>query len=214
MGKPHPVELRSRIVALVEEGNGHRQAARHFRVSPKFTNDMVKLKRATGGLVPKPRGKRWHGKLAGLAGWGTALLTARPSLTLDEIRDELAADQGIEVRRASIGDWLHRLGLSHKKTLLASEALRPEVAEARHIWRAHRQPFMRNMLERLVFIDETSLKTNLVKTTGWAPVGEGLIGHAPFGHWNTRTFIAALRHDRFDAPWVIDVEPWKRHWSE
>ena len=41
---------------------------------------------------------------------------------------------------------------------------------------------MANMLERLVFIDETSLKTNLVKTTGWAPVGKRLIDHAPFGH--------------------------------
>ncbi len=60
------------------------------------------------------------------------------------------------------------------------------------------------MLERQIFLDETSLKTNLVKTTGWAPVGERLIGHAPFGHWNTQTFIAALRHDRLDAPWVID----------
>ena len=63
---------------------------------------------------------------------------------------------------------------------------------------------MRNPLERLAFTDETSLKTNLVKTTGWAPVGKRLIGDAPFGHWNTQTFIAALRHDRLDAPWVID----------
>jgi transposase len=62
---------------------------------------------------------------------------------------------------------------------------------------------MGKALERLVFIDETWLKTNLVKTTGWAPIGERLIDHAPFGHWNTQTFIAALRHDRLDAPWVI-----------
>lgn len=96
------------------------------------------------------------------------------------------------------------MGSAIKKTLLASEIRRPEVAKARHIWRAQRQPFMRNLLERLAFVDETSLKTNLVKTTGWAPVGERLIGHAPFGHWNTQTFIAALRHDRLDAPWVID----------
>jgi hypothetical protein len=34
--------------------------------------------------------------------------------------------------------------------------------------------------------------------------GERLINHAPFGHWHTQTFIAALRHDRLDAPWVID----------
>ena len=62
---------------------------------------------------------------------------------------------------------------------------------------------MRNMLTRLAFIDETSLKTNMAKTTGWAERGARLVDHAPFGHWNTQTFIAALRHDRLDAPWVI-----------
>ena len=62
---------------------------------------------------------------------------------------------------------------------------------------------MRNMLTQLAFIDETSLKTNMVKTTGWAPCGARLVDHAPFGHWQTQTFIAALRHDRLDAPWVI-----------
>ncbi|MES2665767.1 MAG: IS630 transposase-related protein [Pseudomonadota bacterium] len=32
MGKPHPMELRTRVIAFVEEGHGHREAARHFRV--------------------------------------------------------------------------------------------------------------------------------------------------------------------------------------
>ena len=62
---------------------------------------------------------------------------------------------------------------------------------------------MADALERLVFIDETSLNTKLVKTTGWAPVGERLVDYAPFGHWQTQTFIAGLRHDRLSAPWVI-----------
>ena len=39
---------------------------------------------------------------------------------------------------------------------------------------------------------------------GWAPRGERLPGHAPFGHWNTMTFLAALRHDRVEAPWLLD----------
>ena len=34
---------------------------------------------------------------------------------------------------------------------------------------------MRDHLERLVFIDETSLKTNMTKTCGWAPIGDRLI---------------------------------------
>jgi len=63
---------------------------------------------------------------------------------------------------------------------------------------------MRNLLPRIGFVDETSLKTNMAKTTGWSPKGTRLIDHAPFGHWQTQTFIAALRHDRLDAPWVID----------
>jgi transposase len=91
-----------------------------------------------------------------------------------------------------------------KKTLLASEILRPDIAERRRVWIETRQPDMAKMLERLVFIDETSLKTNLVKTTGWAPVGQRLIDHAPFGHWHTQTFIAGLAQDGLIAPWVLD----------
>jgi len=39
---------------------------------------------------------------------------------------------------------------------------------------------------------------------GWAPKGQKLIGKAPFGRWRTQTFLAALRHDRIDAPCVLD----------
>lgn len=78
------------------------------------------------------------------------------------------------------------------------------MREARRVWISKRQTFMASHLERLAFIDETSLKTNMLKTTGWAPRGARLVDHAPFGHWRTQTFIAALRHDRLDAPWVIN----------
>jgi hypothetical protein len=57
--------------------------------------------------------------------------------------------------------------------------------------------------ERLVFIDETWTKTNMAPLRGWAPRGERLIAKVPHGHWNTTTFLAALRHDRIDAPWLL-----------
>ena len=95
------------------------------------------------------------------------------------------AVRGIAVRWA---DGCTGLVSAIRKTLLASEILRPEVAERRRVWVEARQSDMANMLERLVFIDETSLKTNLVKTTGWAPVGKRLVNHARFGHWHTQTF--------------------------
>ena len=169
MGKPHPMELRSRVIAFVEEGHGHREAARHFRVSPRFVNDMVILKRESGGLVPKVRGNHAEGKLAPYSAWLRERIAVRGDLTLDGIVAELAVVQGVTVHRGSVGKWLHRLGLSHEETLLASEQLRPVVTERRRDWVEARQPAMANMLERLVFIDETMLKTDLVKTTGRAP---------------------------------------------
>lgn len=55
-----------------------------------------------------------------------------------------------------------------------------------------------------MFLDETWVKTNMAPLRGWAPRGQRLVGAAPHGHWRTLTFIAALRHDRVDAPWVLD----------
>jgi transposase len=108
--------LRERVVAFVDEGNGHREAARHFRVSPKFVNDMVRLKRETGGLVPKRQGSRGRGKLAGVADWVGRRVAAKGDITLDELVAELSTQHGLTVHRSSVGRLLHRLGLSHKKS--------------------------------------------------------------------------------------------------
>ena len=58
--------------------------------------------------------------------------------------------------------------------------------------------------KRLAFIDETWVKTNMAPLRGWGPRGQRLEARVPHGHWKTLTFIAALRHNRIDAPWVID----------
>ena len=57
---------------------------------------------------------------------------------------------------------------------------------------------------RLVFIDETWTKTNMAPLRGWGPRGLRLRTKVPQGRWNTMTFLAALRHDRIDAPWLLD----------
>ena len=44
----------------------------------------------------------------------------------------------------------------------------------------------------------------MVRTHGWGRKGERVRGSAPFGHWRTMTFLAALRADRIDAPYVLD----------
>ena len=59
-------------------------------------------------------------------------------------------------------------------------------------------------LSRFVFIDETWTKTNMAALRGWAPKGQRIKAHVPHGHWQTMTFLAALRHNRVDAPWLLD----------
>jgi transposase len=59
------------------------------------------------------------------------------------------------------------------------------------------------MPERVVFIDETAVKTNLTRLRGWATRGERLTMDAPFGSWGTQTLIAGLAQDALIAPWVI-----------
>ena len=57
--------------------------------------------------------------------------------------------------------------------------------------------------DRLVFIDETSVKTNLTRQYGRSLCGSRLEMNAPFGAWGTQTFIAGLSHDNLIAPWII-----------
>ncbi len=117
MGKPLPMELRQRVVDFVGEGNTHRAAAAQFRVSIKFVNDMVLLKRSTGSLDPKPQGNGGgHGKLAGVASWIERRIREKRDLTLDELVVELRDGHGIEAHRVSVWQFLRDLGLTHKKT--------------------------------------------------------------------------------------------------
>jgi len=75
------------------------------------------------------------------------------------------------------------------------------VAARRRIWRAA-QPFIDP--GRLVFIDETGASTKMTRLYGRAPRGQRLVASAPFGHWKTTTFVAALRRTGLTAPMVLD----------
>ena len=85
--------------------------------------------------------------------------------------------------------------------MFATEQNRPEVARFRARWKA-----LQGKVDpsRLVFIDETWIKTNMAPLRGWGPRCKRLLSFVPYGRWKTMTFLAALRHDRIEAPWVLD----------
>jgi transposase len=57
---------------------------------------------------------------------------------------------------------------------------------------------------KLVFLDETFANTTMARRYGRSARGERCMAHAPFGHWKTTTFLAALRSDAIVAPLVLD----------
>lgn len=56
----------------------------------------------------------------------------------------------------------------------------------------------------MVFIDETGLNTKLARLCGRSPRGERCLSTVPHGHWQSSTFIAALRHEQITAPFLVD----------
>jgi transposase len=120
--------------------------------------------------------------------------------TLRKLAAELA-ERGVKTDVRAVWTFVHAEGLSFKKTMRAAEQDRSDVARKRARWKSHQGKID---VSCLIFIDETWIKTNVAPLRGWGPCGQRLAASAPFGHWKTMTFIAALRYYRISAPWVID----------
>jgi len=85
--------------------------------------------------------------------------------------------------------------------MFALEQGRSDVARRRQRWRSWQA---RLDPSRLVFIDETWIKTNMAPLRGWGASGERIRGFAQHGRWRTLTFLGALRCDSFTAPCLFD----------
>jgi transposase len=90
---------------------------------------------------------------------------------------------------------------AQKKVLRATEQDRPDVTERRAAWRVLQAGLAP---DRLVFIDETWVKTNMTRPRGRSLRGTRLVATVPHGHWKTTTFLAGLRTSGLTAPLVVD----------
>jgi hypothetical protein len=129
-----------------------------------------------------------------------ALIGEQPDLTLDEIVAAMRKRR-IAGSRSAVWRFFERHNISFKKSLRAAEKERADVARARRRWMREQGMFDP---ARLVFIDETSTNTAMVRLRGRCPRGIRLIDHVPHGHWKTITFIAGLRRRAMVAPFVLD----------
>jgi transposase len=118
MPSPLSVDLRERVVATYENGDGsYRDVARQFSVGEASVNRWVNQFRRTGRVVPRPaRG----GKRRELEGEKLdavqVLVLEQADRTEQEIAQALAAIHAIHVSRSTVSRALARLGLSRKKS--------------------------------------------------------------------------------------------------
>ena len=197
--KPYSMDLRQRIAAAIDHGEGSfRAIARRFRVSLSFIARLLRRRRQADTLEPKPQGgghpPAWdHEGQERLR----ELVRQHPDATLDELRQQL----GVACSRSALARALEKLKLTRKKkTLHAQERNRPETQAKRQAFRttvATFDPY------RLVFVDETGTNTAMTRAYGRAPRGERVVGTVP-GQWTTVTLISALRLSGVMAPLAFE----------
>ncbi|MER8522582.1 hypothetical protein NKH56_24850 [Mesorhizobium sp. M1076] len=83
-----------------------------------------------------------------------------------------AALADLTIHPASVARFLHREGKSFKKTVLPAEQLKPKLMRRRAQWMRYQT---RIDPTRLVFLDETWVKTNMAPLRGWGVRGKRLM---------------------------------------
>lgn len=88
-----------------------------------------------------------------------------------------------------------------KKTLKASEQEREDIAESRKRWADFQKVVSAG---RLVFLDESSAKTNMTRLRGRSSGGSRCHASTPCGHWKTLTMLSSIRLDGSTECIVVD----------
>jgi Transposase and inactivated derivatives len=199
MPRPCSLDLRMRVLREVEAGASRREAAECVEVSASSAIKWMQRLNETGSIAAKPSG----GSISPLAAHAAVLLgliAEQADLTLDEIV-AVMRKRRIAGSRSAVWRFFKRHNVSFKKSLRAAEQQRADVVRARRRWMREQGMFDP---ARLVFIDETSTNTAMVRLRGRCPRGIRLTDHVPHGRWKTITFIAGLRRRAMVAPFVLD----------
>jgi putative transposase len=114
MARPYSQDLRERVVRTVEGGLSRQGAARRFAVAVSTVIEWVDAWEEEGRLAARPMGGDHRSRLKGERGWLLELVAARPDLTLEEVRSELAA-RGVYVGYGTVWRFFAAEGISFKK---------------------------------------------------------------------------------------------------
>jgi len=113
--RPLSQDLRERIIAAREGGEGTGEVCKRFGVSRKSVERFWNAYCRTGQCLPKPIGGYRRSRLAPhdrrLRRW----IETRPDLSLGELQQCCLAQLGVSIGITALWHRLRRLGLSYKK---------------------------------------------------------------------------------------------------
>ena len=86
---------------------------------------------------------------------------------------------------------VNRLGMTFKKTLKSSKQDRPDVVQKREEWRESQK---NTPGKRIIFIDESAAKTNMIRLYGRSIRGKRCFDKTAH-KWKTITMFSSIRSD-------------------
>ena len=123
--KAYSLDLRKRVGAAIDRQVGTQQeVARRFGVRGTFIKKLLRQRRETGSLAPKPRGGGQVAKLeaAQQEKVRAYILRTRNDATVDEVPAYVVTTLRQEVSRATVGRVLQSLDLPRKKNASGQRA--------------------------------------------------------------------------------------------
>ena len=112
--KTYSMDLRERVVAACDASDGTRdQIADRFSVSVSWIRDLLKRRRESGSIAPRPRG---GGRAPAFDGEAAGRLRSEVRADDDATLAELAAAAGVVCGPSAVHRALVRLGITRKKS--------------------------------------------------------------------------------------------------
>jgi transposase len=116
--KAYSLDLRQKILRSSDQGLGSQRAiAAFFGVSLSFVEKLLRRRRTTGDIAPRPHagGRRPSCDEAALA-QVRRLVREQPDITLAEVCERLLAERGLRVSVPTMGRLVIKLRLPRKKS--------------------------------------------------------------------------------------------------
>ena len=112
--RAYSTDLRERVVAACDARDGTRnQIAARFSVSVAWVRKLIRQRRETGSIAPKPRR---DGRAPAFDAEAAGRLRAAVRADADATPEELARDAGVRCCASAVHRALARLGITRKKS--------------------------------------------------------------------------------------------------